>query len=220
VQFELSAYYENWGWVEATAVLLDTAYFELVPAGRLGDSEELLSVIDMTLSDGESQTVTIDRSVDTDVIPIMTVNVYETGGDEDFQFYIAEGQLFDTDEETTTVKFVAENGNADSYVEAHIYFIRPLVTGAEWDLWTFSPANGMDLAQPGGGIIPFNTEEFNTVIFPSLISYYPDNDADFEVGNFVTVSGEEAAFQLEAQYGHDTSWAAWQHVVIQVPTTE
>jgi hypothetical protein len=220
VQFELTAYGENWGWVEATAVLLDTAYFDLIPAGRLGDNEQLVPVIDLTLSSGESQTVTIDRSADAGVIPIMTVNVYETGGDEDFQFFIAEGQLFDADEDTTTVTLVAENGNADSYVEAHIYFIRPLVASAEWDLWTFAVENGMEINQPENSIIPFNTDEFNTMIFPSLVSYFPDGDSDFEVGNFVTVSGEEAAFQLEAQYGHDTSWAAWQHIVIHVPITE
>lgn len=40
------------------------------------------------------------------------------------------------------------------------------------------------------------------------------------VGNFVAVSDEDAAFQLEAQYGHDTSWSEWQHIVIHIPTTE
>jgi hypothetical protein len=161
-----------------------TPYFDLIPAGRLGDSEQLVPVIDLTLSSDESQSVTIDRSVNAGVIPIMTVNVYETGGDEDFQFYIAEGQLFDADEETTTVEFVAENGNADSYVEAHIYFIKPLVPGAEWDLWTSSLTNGMNLDQPENSMIPFNTDDFNTVIFPSLVSYYPDGDSDFECGEF------------------------------------
>lgn len=220
VQFELSAYYENWGWVEATAILLDTAYFALVPAARLGDSEELVPVVDLTLFNNQSQTVTIDRSNDSDVIPIMTVNVYDSGGDEDFQFYVADGSLFEGDRETTTFRFVAESGNADSFVEAHIYCIKPLVPGVEWALVTAVVENNMMLDQPEGSMIPFNTEEFNTLLFPSLLSYYAGGDADFEVGNAVSVSGQQAAFQLDAQNGTDSSWAEWQHVVIQVPAVQ
>jgi hypothetical protein len=219
VRFELSAYYEHEGWVEGTVILLDPAYFELVPIGQVQGDDTRQAVIEFHLGSDESQTILLDSSYNDQIIPLVAMTVYETGEDGDFQFYVSDSSVLSTpspSNEALSFTIETENGNKDSYLEGAIYFIRPKFQEKTWINDLLRVTNGQEFDHPDSGAIEAETGH-NTLIMPSLIAYVADNDKDFAVKNFPNLSDNQAWSQMSALNGNDGSWAEWQNIIIHVP---
>jgi hypothetical protein len=219
VRFALSAYYEHEGWVEATAIVLDSAYFELVPIGQVQGDDTRQAVIEFHLGSDESQTILLDSAYNDQIIPLVAMTVYETGEDGDFQFHISDSSVLSRpspSNETLSFTIETENGNEDSYLEGAIYFIRPKFQEKTWLNDLVRATNGQEFDHPDSGAVEAKTG-YNTLIIPSLIAYVADNDEDFAVKNFPNLSDNQAWFQMSALNGNDGSWAEWQNIIIHVP---
>jgi hypothetical protein len=219
VRFELSAYYEHEGWVEGTAIVLDNAYFDLVPIGQAEGDEGPKGAIPFHLGGNQSQTFVFDSTHGDQVIPLIAFTVYETGEDGDYQFHVSNSEVLSGSSqpgELSSFTIVTENGNEVSYLEGTVYFIRPKFQQQTWVSELVRAANRQDFETPDSGFVEAETGH-NLLMIPSLISYYSDSDEDFEVKSFPSLSDDRAWFQISAQNGTDGSWAEWQNIVIQVP---
>jgi hypothetical protein len=219
VRFELSAYYEHEGWVEGTAILLDPAYFELVPIGQVEGDDARQASIEFHLGNDESQTIQFDGTYNDQIIPLVAVTAYETGEDSDFQFHVANSEVLSTTSLTDqphTFTIETENGNENSYVEGAVTFIRPKFEERTWTNELVRAANDQAFDYPESGTIEAETGH-NLLMIPSLISYAANSDEDFEVRSFPNLSEDQAWFQMSAQNGNESSWAEWQNIIIQVP---
>jgi hypothetical protein len=219
VRFEFSAYYEHEGWVEGTAILLDAAYFELVPIGQVRGDDNRQAAIEFHLGSDESQTILLDSSYNDQIIPLVAMTVYETGEDGDFQFHVSDSNVLSTpspSNEELSFTIETENGNEDSYLEGAVYFIRPKFQEKTWLNDLVRATNGQEFDHPDSGAVEAKTG-YNTLIIPSLIAYVADNDEDFAVKNFPNLSGNQAWFQMSALNGNNGSWAEWQNIIIHVP---
>ncbi len=219
VRFESSAYYEHEGWVEGTAILLDPAYFELVPIGQVEGDDTRQAIIEFHLGSDESQTILLDSAYSDQIIPLVTMTAYETGEDGDFQFHISDSNLLampSPSNEELSFTIETENGNEDSYLEGAVYFIRPKFQEKTWLNDLVRATNGQEFDHPDSGAVEAETGH-NTLIIPSLIAYVADHDEDFAVKNFPNLSDNQAWFQMSAQNGGQASWAEWQNIIIQVP---
>jgi hypothetical protein len=219
VRFELSAYHEHEGWVEGTAILLDPAYFELVPIGQVQGDDTRQAVVEFRLGSDESQTILFHGSYSDQIIPLVAMTVYETGEDGDFQFYVSDSSVLSAPSPSDgelSFTIETENGNDDSYLEGAVYFIRPKFQERTWINDLVRVTNGQEFTHPESGAIEAQTG-YNTLIIPSLISYVANNDEDFEVKSFPNLSGNLTWFQMSTQNGNDGSWAEWQNITIHVP---
>jgi hypothetical protein len=219
VRFALSAYYEHEGWVEGTAIVLDSAYFELVPIGHVEGNDTRQAVIEFHLGSDESQTILLDSAYNDQIIPLVAMTVYETGEDGDFQFHISDSSLLSTpspSNEALSFTLETENGNEDSYLEGAVYFIRPKFQEKTWLNNSVRATNGQEFDHPDSGAVEAETG-YNTLIIPSLIAYVADSDEDFAAKNFPNLSDNQAWFQMSALNGNDGSWAEWQNIIIHVP---
>jgi hypothetical protein len=219
VRFELSAYYEHEGWIEGSAILLDAAYFELVPIGQAEGGDSPKGANPFHLSGNQSQTFVFDSTHGEQVITLITVTVYETGEDSDFLFHVSNsGVLSGSSQpgELSSFTILTENGNDNSYLEGTVYFIRPKFQQQTWVSELIRATNGQEFETPASGPIEAETGH-NLLMIPSLISYFAGPDEDFEVKSFPNLSDNRAWFQIAAQNGSEESWAEWQNIVIQVP---
>jgi hypothetical protein len=219
VRFGLSAYYEHGGWVEGTAIVLDQAYFELVPIGQVQGDDTRQAAIEFHLGSDESLTILLDSAYNDQIIPLVAMTVYETGEDGDFQFRISDSSVLSTpspSNEELSFAIETQNGNSDSYLEGAVYFVRPKFQEKTWLNGLVRVTNRQEFDHPESGAIEAETG-YNTLIIPSLISYVANSDEDFEVKSFPNLSDNQAWFQMSTQNGNDGSWAEWQNIVIHVP---
>jgi hypothetical protein len=219
VRFELSAYYEHEGWVEGTAILLDPAYFELVPIGQVEGDDAGQASIQFHLGNNESQTIRFDGTYNDQIIPLVAVTVYETGEDGDFQFHVVNSEVLSATShagQPHTFTIETENGNENSYMEGTVTFIRPKFQERTWISKLVRATNDQAFDDPEPGTIEAESGH-NLLMIPSLISYVADGDEDFEARSFPNLSDDQAWFQMSAQRGNDSSWAEWQNIIIQVP---
>jgi hypothetical protein len=219
VRFELSAYYEHEGWIEGSAILLDTAYFELVPIGQAEGDDGPKGAIPFHLGGNQSQTFVFDSSHGEQVITLIAVTVYETGEDGDFQFQVSNSEVLSGSSqpgELSSFTIITENGNENSNLEGTVYFIRPKFKQQTWVSELVRAANGQEFETPASGPIEAETGH-NLLMIPSLISYFAGTDEDFEAKSFPNLSDNRACFQISAQNGNEESWAEWQNIIIHVP---
>lgn len=220
IRFELSAYHQREGWVEGTALLLDSAYFELVPAGRLDGAEDILGLVEFALNGDDSVTIDIDLTAMESILPVVTITTYETGLDEDFQFYVRDSHVFDPDnevhEEMATLEIVTENGNDESYIEGQVHFLRARLPEISWLLGLTHAENGSEFDYPSEG--PVKDEDgINLILLPSMISYVANGAVGFEARSFPNLSDGKAWYQVSAMNGNDGSFAEWQNIIIYMP---
>jgi hypothetical protein len=219
VRFELSAYHQREGWVEGTAVLLDTAYFEMVPAGRFDAEEDYVDLIEFNLGSDDSLTIDVDPTFVESILPVITITTYETGLDEDFQFYVNDNNVLepddDADDEAITLEIVAENGGEESYIEGRVYFLKANLPEMSWSLGLTRAENEAVFDYPDEESVEVE-EGYDLILLPSLISYAPNGDSDFEVRSFPNLSDGRAWFQVSALQGSNESWAEWENIIISI----
>lgn len=220
VSFTLSTTRDSNGYIEATAVLLSKEYFSVIN-GDIFDEGPAYWTTEFDVYNRDTEVSF--RSSD-NALPIVSVYRYDSGDDKDFQFLIRENlydltsrSRLDGAEHTgsTEIIYRGMDGNGASQVSGAIIAV-VAQNGARWQARNHALYNGFTVNLPESGM-SINTDDYDVLAFPSLISMVTGTDDDFEFTCNESWYTDQVRFHSSTYNGNDDSWAEWQFIVIQTP---